>query len=109
MTEVAGETPGVESILEEAQRLIHGARQQDYGHPTDNHGRTAALWKLYLELKYGAGTPVGEIPFDAEDVCWFNILQKMGREMHRKTRDGITDTAGYAGNIELIRNRNGSS
>lgn len=94
---------GDESILATAERIINSSRQQDYGHPTDNHGRTATLWVTYIEGKYGISVPI-----DAEDVCMMNILQKIGREMHRKTRDGITDIAGYAGNIEMIRDRNGA-
>lgn len=89
-----------ESILQTAERIIHGDRQQDYGHPTDNHGRTATLWVTYIEGKYGI-----RVPIDPEDVCFMNVLQKIGREMHRKTRDGIVDIAGYAGNVEMIRNR----
>lgn len=98
MTEHARE--GDESILLTANRIIHGDRQNDYGHPTDNHGRTALLWIKYIEGKYNI-----DVPLDPEDVCFMNILQKIGREMHRKTRDGITDIAGYAGNIEMIRDR----
>lgn len=91
-----------ESILQTADRIIHGDRQSDYGHPVENHGRTATLWVTYIEGKYGIS-----VPLDPEDVCFMNVLQKIGREMHRKTRDGIVDIAGYAGNVEMIRERNG--
>lgn len=81
-----------ESILQEAQRVIHGVRNADYGHPLDNHGFTAALWGAYLG--------VGITP---EQVCMMNILQKVSRSKTRMTRDTMVDVAGYAGNIEMIQ------
>jgi hypothetical protein len=93
-----------DSILLEAEQLINGARQNDYGHPTDNHDRTADLWRSYLRAKYDA-----IVPLDGEDICFLNVLQKISREMHRATRDGLVDIAGYAGNVELIRSATGTS
>ena len=101
---IHGDDEEPESILGTAERIINGNRQSDNGHPTDNHSRTATLWVTYLEGKYGI-----TVPIDPEDVCFMNILQKIGREMHRKTRDGIVDIAGYAGNIEMIRERESDS
>ena len=81
-----------ETILEEAQRIIHGARNEDYGHPLDNHGLTAALWGAYLGRTV---TP--------EDVCFLNILQKVSRvAFGRLTRDTLVDVAGYSANVEMI-------
>jgi hypothetical protein len=37
-----------ESILEEAQRIIHGARNKAYGHPRDIFLNFADLWNGYL-------------------------------------------------------------
>ena len=83
-----------EGILEEAQRIVHGARRETHGHPLDNHSRTAALWTAFL------GHPV-----TAEDVCWMNILQKASRTKASGiiTRDSLVDTAGYAANIEILK------
>lgn len=81
-----------ESILQEAQRHVHGARNEDYGHPLDNHGRTAALWSTYLG-----------IPVSAEQVCMLNILQKISRGMNRITRDTLVDIAGYSANVEMVQ------
>lgn len=88
-----------ESVLEEAQRIIHGDRQNDYGHPSDNHGRTADLWRAYLRSR-GIHTDL-----NAEDVCWMNVLQKISRRVHAPRRDSLTDVAGYVGNIEMIEER----
>lgn len=80
------------SVLSEAYEIVHGRRGEDYGHPLDNHTRTAAFWSTYLGKTI---TP--------EDVCWLNILQKISREMNRPTRDNLVDTAGYVANIEMVQ------
>lgn len=85
------------SILEEAQGIIHGARNKDYGHPLDNHSTTAEMWTSYLARKYGT------VPtLDASDVCVLNILQKVSRYANAPKRDSLVDMAGYAGNIEMV-------
>jgi hypothetical protein len=80
------------TVLEEAQSVVHGPRGDDYGHPLDNHSRTAALWSTYLAREV---TP--------EDVCMLNILQKVSRAMNSITRDTLVDVAGYAANIEMVQ------
>jgi hypothetical protein len=84
-------------ILDEAKEVVSGQRAWDYGTPADNHRRTAAYWQEYLEGRYGV-----EIPVDAADVCFLNILQKISRAAKRITRDTLVDIAGYAENVELI-------
>ncbi|AEJ92382.1 hypothetical protein TIMSHEL_51 [Mycobacterium phage Timshel] len=79
-----------ESILEEAQRLIHGQRNQDYGHPRDNFGHTAALFSAYLGIEV-----------TMLDVAQLMMLVKMSRQQGTGYhRDSTTDIAGYAGCIE---------
>ena len=89
------------NILEEADQVTGGARNQAYGNPRENHGRTAALWTSYLWGKY----PNESKPLlDADDVCYMNILQKMSRAMHDpEHRDSWVDIAGYARNLEMMR------
>jgi hypothetical protein len=86
-----------ESILQEAQRIIHGDRNADYGHPIDNHATTAALWNAYIAAKKG--------PLGPEDVCYLNALQKISRAVTtgKYKRDTPVDIAGYAGNVEMIQ------
>jgi hypothetical protein len=36
------------SILEEAQGLIHGSRNKDYGHPLDNFTMMGRMWGALL-------------------------------------------------------------
>ena len=87
-----------ESILGKAHRAVHAERGPLYGKPIDNHGCTAALFTAYLNRKYKL-----TIDLDADDVCWFNIFQKASRDAHDPQEDNLTDTAGYAHNIELVR------
>jgi len=90
----------MKSILEEAQEIIHGDKNRDYGHPLDNHGLTAHMMMGYLQRRYGYQTPAH---FDADDVCVFNVLQKVSRLANTPGhRDSLIDIAGYAGNIEMI-------
>lgn len=84
----------MKSILEEAQEIIHGERQDDYGHPLDNHGLTARFWSALFNVSVSP-----------EDVCFANIEQKISRAITsgRITRDTLVDIAGYAANIEMIQ------
>lgn len=83
--------PDDTTVLEEAEAAVMGARRNDYGHPADNHQRTADLWSAFLGVQ-----------ISARDVCWMNILQKASRDHHAPKRDNVVDAAGYARNIELI-------
>lgn len=89
------------NILEEANGLIHGARNKEYGHPLDNHSTTAAFWNTYIAALRRRGKTL----LDAEDVCWLNVLQKVSREATTgaRKRDTAVDVAGYAGNVEMNR------
>ncbi|HEC65468.1 MAG TPA: hypothetical protein ENI23_09245 [bacterium] len=97
-----GKTPGPLNILEEANDIVHGDRNEAYGHPKDNHNTTAIFFSHFLQRKYGVGTtPL----LDAEDVCFFNILQKISRSAESYRRDNLVDIAGYAANVEMIKDQ----
>lgn len=83
--------PYQETVFEEAERIVNGARKWNYGTARDNHSRTAELWGAYLGVE-----------ISAREVCWLNILQKASRDAHAPIRDNVVDTAGYARNIELL-------
>ena len=90
------------NILEEANDIVHGDRNTSYGDPSGNHETTAILFSHFLSRKYGKGTtPL----LNAEDVCIFNILQKISREASSHRRDNLVDIAGYAANIEMIKDQ----
>ena len=89
------------SVLDEAARLVHGDRQQAYGHPRDNHACTAELWNAYLNRRRSAtGNP--DYQLDAYDVCLLNDLQKTSRLAHSRHRDGLTDKVGFVANAEMV-------
>lgn len=88
------------TILDEAAEIVAGARRQDYGTPRQNHSRTAALMNAYLATIEESEGGLSDI--DAFDVCMLNILQKISRLTHRRTRDSLVDIAGYAANAAEI-------
>jgi len=81
-----------ETAIDEAKRVVHGDRRRSYGHPIDNHTRTAGLWSQFLGVQ-----------ISAEEVCMLNILQKVSRHVHRPHRDNLVDIMGYAANEDMIR------
>jgi hypothetical protein len=83
-----------ETVLEEANRLIYGPRQDAYGMPEDNHARIAALWNGYLEARYGYETPF--IGLDAMDCIRMMALLKLARQIYKPSRDNLVDMCGYA-------------
>jgi hypothetical protein len=84
-----------ETVLEEAQRLVHGTRGADYGHPIEDYTRTGRIW--------GALLGIGDI--DPRICCLMMGGVKMSREVNRHKRDNLTDLAGYAECASLIAER----
>lgn len=87
------------SVLAEADSLINGDRQGDYGHPIDNCGRIAVLWTAHLRAR---GLLVDGAELTEEDTVWMMIDLKKSREWNRPKRDNKVDAAGYVGMLELI-------
>lgn len=78
------------NILKEAQEIVDGKRRDDYGHPAENHARTAMMWSAYLGVK-----------ISPRQVCILNILQKCSRDAHSQIHDNLVDVAGWARNAQL--------
>lgn len=83
--------PARARLLADAQRLICGDRNAQYGDPYDDFARTAgALNALGYQAPGGA-------PLSPSDVALFQIQVKLSRIISTKTKmDSWTDIAGYA-------------
>jgi len=81
-----------ETILQEAQRLVHGSRQADYGHPLDNYNDIARVWSVILRM---------EVTAEQAALCMVGL--KLARESFRPKRDNRTDMAGYTEVLDMIR------
>lgn len=91
-----------ETILERAQRLIHGDRNDAYGHPLDDFQCTADCFRAVIKRKYGF-----DVPLIAEDVGLFMVLVKVSRHAHKFGSDNLADGAGYFGTLEMIEEERG--
>ena len=88
-------------ILEEANKLIGGDRNDDYGDKLTNHQNIAALWSVFLRKNI---TP--------HDVAMCMALVKVARLMHAHKKDSYLDMAAYAaiaGEIEARTNKDNQS
>jgi len=83
-----------ETVLEEAERLVCGDRNDCYGHPRVDFDCIAAMWNAYLQ-KQARNTPDLLPVLDGRDVAMLMIMLKVAREAHAPKRDNIVDIAGY--------------
>lgn len=73
-------------LLRQAEELINGDRNNQYGEPTQDFTRTARMWEAYLG-----------IPIRAHDVAALMCLLKLSRiSWQPDKQDSWTDLAGYA-------------
>ena len=75
-------------ILAEADRIINGDRQRDYGDRQQSFDAIASLWSAYLGVSVAA-----------TDVAHLMILLKISRATtggNTGKRDSYVDMAGYA-------------
>jgi hypothetical protein len=86
-----------ETILEEAQRLVHGDRQDDYGHPLDDFTKTGLIWTACLIDKLKPDAVV-----DAEDVALMMVGVKISRQVNRPKRDNLVDGSGYFATLDMV-------
>lgn len=85
--------PLIESVLEEAQRIVYGTRQQEYGHPIVSLTQIAELWTGFISARTGS-----MIVLLKPDVANMFILAKMARTFNAPNRrDSWVDMAGWAG------------
>lgn len=81
-----------ESILDEAKRIVHGDRGENYGHPFEDFSRTAKIWSAILDVYVSP-----------EQVALCMIGLKISREVNRPKRDNIVDGAGYFETLDMVK------
>lgn len=89
------ETETIETICEEADRLVSNDRQNQYGHPFDDFTKTGKMWAAILGLDTVTPIQVG--------MCM--IAVKLSRLCNMYKRDTVVDIAGYAKTISLIKEK----
>jgi hypothetical protein len=92
-------TPAVvgASVLAEAFGLVHGERQEQYGHPADCYRPVGRIW--------GAILGIPDIP-PATVVLMLSGM-KVGREATRPSRENRVDSPGYMETKQMIHERDG--
>jgi hypothetical protein len=81
------------TVLDEAEELVSGDRDRDYGHPSVDLHCIAKMWDAYFAKRSVSSETAG---FTARDVSMMMILVKVSREANRPKRDNLVDIAGYA-------------
>lgn len=87
------------NVLEEANKLVNGIRDQQYGLPHQNWGSTAQMMSAYLHQR---GLLSRDQQLDAHDGCMLMICAKLAREGNKRSRDNLVDIAGYANVAERV-------
>lgn len=82
------------SILREAEGLVNGDRNAQYGDPNQDFARTAAMWTAYVS---GLVERDGDDwAIETQDVAWMMVLLKASRSTTSPNkRDHYVDAAGY--------------
>ncbi len=84
-------TPVRAQVLREAESLVCGDREEQYGNPRDNLKRIAEYWNDYLYPIMQSGDLL-----EPRDVALMMILAKVAREAAGHKRYSCVDIAGYA-------------
>jgi hypothetical protein len=81
----------VETIEQEARRLVTGDRQAAYSHPIDDFSRTAKMWSGILGVDV---TP--------NQVAMCMVAVKLSRQCHKHKRDNLVDAIGYVLTLDMV-------
>ena len=84
------------SVLDEANEVIYGEREQTYGRPSKNLECIGDMWSAYVRSRFGS-----IIQFTPEDVATMMVLLKSARLANTPGhRDSLVDICGYAALVE---------
>jgi hypothetical protein len=92
-----------ESILQEADRIINGDRQRDYGHPFYDFSATVGMLNALGFRRYAKSDLKelrGLIPEDFADIM---TCCKKSRDWNMPKDDNLVDDAGYTGTKQKVR------
>lgn len=79
------------TILQEAEKLVYGERNDDYGTVTENFDNIARMWTVIMKT-----------PVSPEQVGLCMAALKICRQMSKPKRDNLVDGAGYFATIEKM-------
>lgn len=83
------------SVLLEAEGLVHGERNADYGPPVEDFTRTAGMVSAMLGHKL-------KEPLTPDEIGLIMCCIKLSRQINRAKRDNMTDLAGYAECVQWV-------
>jgi hypothetical protein len=83
------EAPLLDDILKEADALVHGTRNESYGHPIDDYSRVVDIFRM-----------ISGVELHPEEGALFMVAVKLARLRHNYEagiihRDSLIDAAGY--------------
>lgn len=81
------------NVLEEANKLVNGVRDEQYGLPHENWSDTAEMMTAYLHARRLLSR---DKALDAHDGAMLAVCIKLAREGNKRQRDNLVDIAGYA-------------
>lgn len=81
------------NILQEAESLVYGDREKDYGSPLKDFKRIAQIWGAILDC---------EVSPEQVGLCMVGV--KISRQCNKSKRDNLVDGAGYFATIEKLEN-----
>lgn len=82
-------------LLEQALKIVTGARRKSYGAPEDNFKCIADLWAVWIARRQQVDPQ--KVGLDAVDVSAMMVLMKVARLAESPAHaDSWRDTAGYA-------------
>jgi len=88
------------NVLEEANKLVHGERGADYGHPFVDYQCTADMWRTLIKRRYGV-----DVAITPDFACLMMVAVKLSREAGKPKRDNRVDGAGYLECVEMCLER----
>jgi hypothetical protein len=77
-----------QSVLTEAEGLVHGDRNVQYGAPITEYTRTVGMVNAMLGAKL-------KEPLTPEDLAYIMVCLKLSRQVNKPKRDSLVDAAGY--------------